>query len=259
MKRRLIDNISVQPLLDPTVTPLSAGTTATTFIDAQNFISASVMLAVGEALGSPTAQSVTVTLQTADDASGTNAENLLDLDGNAITIELTADNLNSFVDAAIDQQLQYLGASVVTAFTGGTSVSAAAATGVLTFSGVVADGQTVTIGTDVYEFDTDASVTAGNILVDVSGGATAADAVTALVAAVTASGDGTYSAADGAGDTVDVTYGTTGTTGNSVATTETCTNGAWGAVTLTGGVDASPSIPVNIVAVLGDPKYTRDI
>lgn len=121
MKRRLIDNVSVQPLLNPTVTPLSAGTSATTFIDAQNFISASVMLAVGAASGTPTAQSVKVTLQTADDASGTNKENLKDLDGNDITIELTEDSVSAFVDAAIDQQKQFIGASVVTTFTGGTT------------------------------------------------------------------------------------------------------------------------------------------
>jgi hypothetical protein len=121
-----------------------------------------------------------------------------------------------------------------------TPVNAVQATGTLTFSDAVSDGETVTIGTDTYEFDTDESVTEGNILVDVSGGATASDAVTALVSAITASGDGTYSGADGAGDTVVITYGTYGTTGNSVATTETCANGAWGATTLESGVNGTP-------------------
>lgn len=120
-----------------------------------------------------------------------------------------------------------------------TPVNAVQATGTLTCSDAVSDGETVTIGDDVYEFDTDSSVTAGNIAVDVSGGATASDAVTALVAAITASGDGTYSAADGAGDTVVITYGTYGTVGNAVATTETCTNGAWGAATLENGVNGT--------------------
>lgn len=124
-----------------------------------------------------------------------------------------------------------------------TPVNAVASQGTLTFSGVVADGETVSIGTDIYEFDTDASVTSGNIAVDVSGGVTASDAVTALVSAITASGDGTYSGADGAGDTVVVTATTKGVAGDSIATTETCTNGAWDAATLgttTAGVNGTP-------------------
>ena len=121
-----------------------------------------------------------------------------------------------------------------------TPVNGVQATGTLTFSGAVSDGETVTIGTDVYEFDDDSSVTAGNIAVDVSGGATASDAVTALVSAITASGDGTYTGADGTGDTVDITNVVYGTVGNAVATTETCANGAWGATTLESGVDGTP-------------------
>lgn len=56
-----------------------------------------------------------------------------------------------------------------------TPVNAVAATGTLTIAGVVVDGETVTIGSDVYEFCTDAvqSVTAsGNIAVDIEAAAT---------------------------------------------------------------------------------------
>ncbi|NLE27533.1 MAG: hypothetical protein GX625_19790 [Clostridiaceae bacterium] len=49
-----------------------------------------------------------------------------------------------------------------------------AAAGVLTFDGAVIDGENVSIGDDVYEFDTDSSVEAGNIAVDVSASATKA-------------------------------------------------------------------------------------
>lgn len=119
-----------------------------------------------------------------------------------------------------------------------TPVNAVQATGTLTFSGVVSDGETVTIGTDIYEFDTDSSVTSGNILVDVSGGATANDASAALHAAITASGDGTYTSVDGTGS-VTITNVVYGTVGNAVATTETCTNGAWGAATMAGGVNGT--------------------
>jgi len=120
-----------------------------------------------------------------------------------------------------------------------TPVNGVSASGTLTFSGVVADGQTVTIGTDIYEFDTDASVTAGNILVDVSGGVTASDAVTALVASITSDDTVGVCAVDGAGDTVALTADTKGVLGNAIATTETCTNGAFGAVTLESGIDGT--------------------
>ena len=121
-------------------------------------------------------------------------------------------------------------------------VNSVAASGTLTFTDTVSDGETVTIGDDVYEFDTDASVTEGNILVDVSGGATASAAVTALVAAIVASDTQGVGAADGDGDTVVLTADTAGTAANSIATTETCTNASFGAVTLEGGVDSTTAV-----------------
>lgn len=121
-----------------------------------------------------------------------------------------------------------------------TPVNATQAVGTITFTGAV-DGvsQTVTIGDDVYEFDTDGAVPDGRILVDVSGGATASDAVTALVAAITENTT-EYTAVDGDGDTVVVTAAVYGTAGNDITTTETCTNGSWGAVTLEDAVDGTP-------------------
>lgn len=57
-----------------------------------------------------------------------------------------------------------------------TPVNAALAGGTLTISGVVIDGETITIGDDVYEFAADAaqSVTAGRIAVDITAVSTAA-------------------------------------------------------------------------------------
>lgn len=54
------------------------------------------------------------------------------------------------------------------------SASDVAATGTLTLTGVAADGETVTVGADVYEIDTEIGgiVTAGRIRVDLSGGST---------------------------------------------------------------------------------------
>lgn len=137
-------------------------------------------------------------------------------------------------------QLNVLGlTSNSLSFPSGTPVNAVNATGTLTFTGVVADAQTVTIGSSIYEFKTSGSAGEGKIKVDVSGGVTASDAVTALVAAITANTDSVVTAVDGAGDTVVCTAKTAGTSGNSIATTETCTNGSWGGATLTGGVNGT--------------------
>jgi len=118
-------------------------------------------------------------------------------------------------------------------------VNAVGSVGTLTFSGVVSDGELVTIGGRIYEFDTDASVTAGHVLVDVSGGATAPAAVTALVAAITGDTSAVVSAVDGAGDTVDVTALVKGVAGDLIGTTTDCANGAWGDTTLGSGVDGT--------------------
>lgn len=132
-------------------------------------------------------------------------------------------------------------------FSSSTPLAGVKAVGTLTFTGVVADTQTVTIGSEVYEFDTTGAVTAGRILVDVSGGVTASDAVTALVAAITAN-SAIVTAVDGTGDTVVVTYKWVGTDGNSIATTETLTNGSWGDTTLKTGQFATPvSCPCFII------------
>ena len=107
--------------------------------------------------------------------------------------------------------------------------------GILTFSGVVSDTETVTIGSDVYEFDADSSVTGGNIAVDVSGGVTAADAVTALVAAINASATEAVTAVDGNANSVVVYTDASGLTTD--GTTTTCANATWADVTLVGDAE----------------------
>jgi hypothetical protein len=106
----------------------------------------------------------------------------------------------------------------------GTPVNAVNAYATLTFTGAVSDTETITIGADVYEFDTNSSVTPGNIAVDVSGGATAPDAVTALVAAITTSGTEPVSGVDGTGDTVVVTADVAGVAAESILVSKSCTN-----------------------------------
>lgn len=145
-------------------------------------------------------------------------------------------------------KIDILGANdlVKIAWTNGTK-----STGTLTFAGVTSDGETVTIGTKVFEFDTDSSVGAGNIAVDVSAGASAAQSVTALVAAIVANAATLdFTAVDGAGDTVVVTWDYEGAAGN-VASTETCANASWGGATLTGGLSVTTGLEV-----ITTPIYT---
>jgi hypothetical protein len=137
--------------------------------------------------------------------------------------------------------------ALYTALTTPTLTDGTKASGTLTFTGVVADGQIVTIGTRVYEFDTavaPGAITAGRVRVDVSGGVTAPQAVTALVAAITGDASAVVTALDGAGDTVAVTATAWGTAPNAYATTTTCANASWAKVTLEGGTVGGTNVGV---------------
>jgi len=119
------------------------------------------------------------------------------------------------------------------------------ATGILTLTGNALDTETVVIDGKTYTFQTALTDVDGNVLI----GAAATDSIDNLIAAITlGAGAGTLyatsttlhltvTAAAGAGDTMDATAKTRGTAGNSLATTETLTNGSWANATLTGGVD----------------------
>src|SRR5262245_50280078 len=65
----------------------------------------------------------------------------------------------------------------------------ACAVGVIRIESNVADGETVTIGSNVFEFDNNAAVVSGNIAVDVSGGLTPTNATTQLEAKINAEND----------------------------------------------------------------------
>lgn len=119
------------------------------------------------------------------------------------------------------------------------------ATGTLTLSSNAVAGETVTIGPRRYTWATSANTQTPNV---VKVGADASTSIDNLIAAIngTAASQGSLysfntvpsaqvSAAQGAGDTMVVTALAPGSDGNSVATTETMSGGAWGAVTLTGG------------------------
>ena len=121
MKKELLNNTQVKPMLDPTITPKSAGSSVTTWLPKTTFLSAIIALAVGAASGTPTAQSVKVKVRTADDDSGTNAEDLKDINDDVIEIELTADSTSVTADVDLTGAKAYIGGAVTVAFTGGTT------------------------------------------------------------------------------------------------------------------------------------------
>ena len=116
------------------------------------------------------------------------------------------------------------------------------ADGTLTLSGVSTDGELINISTVTFELDTNLSaseIVAGHVEVDI-GDTAILTSVTNLTAAINA--NGTTSAlvtATNTSTTVVLIADTAGSAGNSIATTENMTNGAYGATTLTGGVDGS--------------------
>jgi hypothetical protein len=106
---------------------------------------------------------------------------------------------------------------VITAIVGGTAANAYATT------------ETFTAVTNVF-----AAATLGS-----GADCIAADAITALAAAITASDTQGVAGADGAGDTLDVTADVAGVLGNAIAVSETMANGAFGDAVMSGGIDGT--------------------
>ena len=131
---------------------------------------------------------------------------------------------------AVNQDTHQYKSSITNEVTGSVK-----ATGILTFTGVIADGDYVTIGADIYEFDTDSNYTAGRIQV-VPSSTSYADAITALVSAINTSATETISAIGG-DTTVTITADNYGTSYNSIGTTVSFANASWGNTTMTGGTD----------------------
>jgi hypothetical protein len=139
------------------------------------------------------------------------------------------------------------------------------AIGTLTTTGVFSNGETVTIGTKTYTFQTVLTNVDGNVLI----GADATASLFNLASAINlAAGSGTlYAAATTANTDVYATSGVStlslfalsaGTAGNSIVTTETATNASFGGGTLSGGsntanyVVLSPAtLPNNTTAAVG--------
>jgi hypothetical protein len=117
----------------------------------------------------------------------------------------------------------------------------------LTGTANFANTETVTIDTKVYTFETTLTNVDGNVLV----GADLEESIENLVAAITlGAGSGTAyaaattlhptaTAAKGSATTMVATAKSGGTSGNSIATTETGSNASWGNTTMQGGVDGA--------------------
>lgn len=169
---------------------------------------------------------------------------VIDIDNGAGT---TDDDIVSVPATA----LTLLSAKVIyTEATAASGIEGTAAQGTLTLALNVANGETVTIDTKTYTFETVLTDVDGNVLI----GATASDSLDNLIAAINLdTGAGTLyatsttlhptvSAAAGAGDTMVANAKTVGTDGNSIATTETLAGAGnqWDDTTLgttTAGVD----------------------
>lgn len=134
------------------------------------------------------------------------------------------------------------------------------ATATLTFSDVVedvvADGQTVVFGTEVYEFKASGDAGEGKIKVDVSTGLTADIAVVKLKDAINANSALVTAVASTEDNTVVVEYKTIGTEGNSLTIGTNCDNASWGVgvLTLSGGSLGTPSMLRNVI-VYDDSHY----
>ncbi|MFZ5688669.1 MAG: hypothetical protein ACOY9Y_10940 [Bacillota bacterium] len=95
----------------------SAGTANGTVIDRLGFLDAVVLLKVGAATGSPSAQGVAMKIQHGDAADGSD---MADVTG-AVIDALTADNAEAQLDIDLSGYKRYIRAVVITTFTGGTS------------------------------------------------------------------------------------------------------------------------------------------
>ena len=127
--------------------------------------------------------------------------------------------------------------------------AAAKATGTVTFSTGVVDGDTVTIGSEVYEFDSNSSVTSGHIAVTIAVGVSAANAAIALATALNADGNAVVGGLAGSG-VVTLTADTAGAAGNAIALAKVSSSA--GAITVSGahltlGADAETTSFTNSV------------
>jgi len=117
----------------------------------------------------------------------------------------------------------------------------------LAFSGVAVATETFMIGTRVYEFSADGTTVTvpTNVPVDISGGVSGLSLITAIAAAVDGDEDAVVTSQNGVidpADAIEFWAKVGGTVGNSIDTTETCTNASFTGETLAGGLQTCSSV-----------------
>lgn len=139
------------------------------------------------------------------------------------------------------------------------------ATGLLTLTGQPLDTETVVINGKTYTFQTVLTNVDGNVLIGVD----AADSLRNLIAAVNledgagtkyaalTTWNGDVSARSQSALVMQAVSQLGGLSGNALTTTETLTNGAWGAGTLSGGLDSA--ITADETAIVADTALLIDI
>jgi hypothetical protein len=128
------------------------------------------------------------------------------------------------------------------------------ASAVLRIAANVADGETVSIGDDTYEFDDDSAVTPGNIAVDVTGDLTPANATPALVAAINAEGTEAITAQTISNNQMFIFANAPGDVVLALAETMGGGDNEWDSATMYGG--AAPSVR-RVVVVRRVPNATE--
>lgn len=182
---------------------------------------------------------------------------------NVVIASMAVPPMGAIFEAVIrgyDATAKELAAYIVRATAKNLPARAAKATGTLTSSGNFTDTQTVTIGSKVYTFQTTLTNIDGNVAIGADRTASHANLKAAIN--LEAGAGTTYATAMTLHPTVTATSATAtttvveakaaGTAGNSIASTETQTNAAWGAAALAGGLD--PEVLVGSVSA----EYTTE-
>ena len=141
------------------------------------------------------------------------------------------------------------------------------ATGIFTVTGNAANDETITIGSTIYTFKDDLTTVPATVANEIHIGAAAADTLANLKGAInheagggqtegttysTGTVENTFAAATAAtATTLSLEALTGGTSGNSIATTESVANGSFAAATLAGGTNDTFSTSVAVYDALG--------
>jgi len=136
---------------------------------------------------------------------------------------------------------------------------------ILTLTNTVSDAETVTVGTQIFEFKTSGNAGEGKIKVDISGEGNTAPDKAAVKLAQTINANSTIVTATAGedadeNDIVTIEYKEIGTEGNAIAVAETMANATFGTgvTKLSGGQLGTPSMTKNVVVYVTPYYYWCD-